>query len=151
MRTSFPKSGEVWWVKIPKTGDHRIYGERPAIIVSHSGKNRNSPIIKIIPLSRYEDKPDKLNKSKSHTIIYANDYWWLNDDSIALCEQETPCDKEWFVKKLGNLNDNDLDKIAFIKVNSEPGWFMRSLLQKFYESDEFVYSLYEENRVRQVC
>lgn len=151
MNQNGPKVGEVWITKIPNTGDHRIQGVRPAIVVSHSKKNSRSPLITIIPLSRYDNKPQKLNKSKSHMLLKSTDYTWLDYDSIVLCEQETTSDKQWLINCLGKLNDFDLDAISLIKARSQPSLFMRAIKQKAYEDMGFIHSLFEENSMSQMC
>ena len=141
MNSKHPKIGEVWLVDLPDTKDRAIHGLRPALIVSHDGRNVKCPLITIIPLSRYSNKMDKLTKSSIHVFIEKENNSWLRFDSIALCEQETSCDISRFHGYLGLLSDNDMDEIAILKTIAQPTWITRALKQKVLLDPRFISSI----------
>lgn len=145
MNNQFPKVGEVWMVDIPNTGGREIYGFRPAVIVSRTDRNQKCPIIKIIPLSRndnktYSDKRDKNSRSSMHHLISSCNYQWLKFDSVVLGEQETSCDISRFSHCLGKLNKNDLTSIALSKCLDESLWFMLAVEGNIKNNPRFVES-----------
>lgn len=82
--------GDVYWVKFDGEGSEQS-GLRPAVIVQNNVGNKYSPTIKVVPITTQQAK----RKMPTHVVIKAKTSG-LTRDSIALCEQETVCDKSKF-------------------------------------------------------
>lgn len=101
------KQGEIWLVSLDPTVGAEIKKTRPAIIVNDNILGR-LPLKIVVPLTDWKDRytiapwmvkivPDKLNK--------------LTKDSSADCFQIRSIAEERCVKRLGQVNNDTMDKI----------------------------------------
>ncbi len=101
------KQGEIWLVSLDPTLGSELKKTRPAIIVNDNTIGR-LPLKIIVPLTDWKDRyaaalwmvkilPDKENK--------------LAKDSSADCFQIRSVSEERFVKKLGQVDIDTMDKI----------------------------------------
>lgn len=102
------KKNEIWLVKIPPSFGHEQSGFRPAIII-----NQNLNIITIIPLTSNEKALNylftlKINPNKENN---------LSRTSIALIFQIRAIDKNKLYKKLGELTQEESEKIDLTLEN----------------------------------
>lgn len=100
------KQGEIWLVSLDPTVGAEIKKTRPAIIVNDNILGR-LPLKIVVPLTDWKDRytiapwmvkivPDKLNK--------------LTKDSSADCFQIRSIAEERCVKRLGQVNNDTMDK-----------------------------------------
>lgn len=122
-----PTVGEVWMVELPQTDGREQSGFCPFVVVPNNKHNEFCPVIKGIPLSRYDDKKEKLGKSPVHVLISKTNNSFLNYDSIALCEQQTSTDVNRFKYCIGRICESDLEKISVAKMIDEPNWIMMAI------------------------
>src|SRR5215210_7137427 len=101
------KQGEIWLVSLDPTLGAEINKARPAIIVNHNTLGR-LPLKIIVPLTDWKERysvapwmvrivPDKQNK--------------LTKDSSADCFQIRSVAEERCVKKIGQVDNDIMDKI----------------------------------------
>ncbi len=101
------KQGEIWLVSLDPTVGAEIKKTRPAIIVNDNTLGR-LPLKVIVPVTDWKDRysiapwmvrivPDKQNK--------------LTKDSSADCFQIRSVAEERCIKKLGQLDNDTMDKI----------------------------------------
>lgn len=106
--------GDIFQADLDPTKGSEQAGHRPVIIVSRDGINRSSPVVVIVPLTKFQVKKKIY---PSHHIVKANRDNGLNIDSIAKCEQIRAIAKSRLSRKLGNLGKEDLIKIdAALKI-----------------------------------
>lgn len=110
-----PKVGEVWLVDIPNAIGHQQKGIRPFVVTSNNKRNKFSPTIKGITLTKQIHK-----KSPVHVLLKKSDCDFLTYDSIVNCEEVTTLNKTQFIKKLGKLNDQQMAEIAIARCQDEP-------------------------------
>ena len=100
--------GDVYQANLDPTEGSEQAGKRPVLIVSRDGINRSSPVVIIVPLTKF------LARKKiypSHYIVKASSDNGLNTDSIVKCEQIRAIAKSRLSSKLGKINAEDLAKI----------------------------------------
>lgn len=100
--------GDIYQANLDPTIDSEQAGNRPVIIVSRNGINRSSPVVVIVPITKYT-KNKKIYPS--HHFIQANNNNGLRVDSIAKCEQIRAIAKSRLGEKRGSLKQEDLAKI----------------------------------------
>lgn len=110
-----PKFGEVWLVNIPNAIGHQQKGTRPFIVTSNNKRNKYSPTIKGVTLTKQIHK-----HSPVHVLLKKSECQFLTYDSVANCEEVTTLNKTQFIKKLGSLTDEQMVKIAFARCQDEP-------------------------------
>lgn len=110
-----PKVGEVWLVDIPNAIGHQQKGVRPFVVTSNNKRNKYSPTIKGITLTKQVHK-----RSPVHVLLKKTDCSFLNYDSIVNCEEVTTLNKTQFIKKLGKLNNQQMAEIAVARCQDEP-------------------------------
>lgn len=99
------KIGDVYWVKFEGSGSEQS-GYRPAVVIQNDIGNKFSPTIKVVPLTT------KLCKKNLPTHVFVKKEYGLAKDSMALCEQETVCDKEKVGDYVTSFPDEIMAKIA---------------------------------------
>lgn len=100
--------GDVYQANLDPTEGSEQAGKRPVLIVSRDGINRSSPVIVIVPLTKF------LSRKKiypSHHLLKASAENGLKTDSIVKCEQIRAIAKSRLSNKLGKVNTKDLEKI----------------------------------------
>ena len=102
------KRGDVWLVDLGKPdGTSKQSGIRPVIISSNNKANENSPVLHIIPLTTRVK-----NKLPTHMEVDVDDVEnGMIIRSIAMAEQVTLIDKSLLHKKLGDINEQTMDRL----------------------------------------
>ena len=102
------KRGDVWLVDLGKPdGTSKQSGIRPVIVSSNNKANENSPVIHIIPLTTRVK-----NKLPTHIEVDMDDIEnGIIIKSIAMAEQVTLIDKSLLHKKLGEINEQTMDRL----------------------------------------
>lgn len=100
--------GDIYQADLDPTEGSEQAGKRPVIIVSRNGINRSSPVVVIVPLTKYSSRKKIY---PSHHLIKASADNGLSIDSIAKCEQIRAIAKSRLSNKLGKVNDPDREKI----------------------------------------
>ena len=100
--------GDVYQANLNPTESSEQAGKRPVIIVSRDGINRSSPVVVIVPLTKF--LPQK-KIYPSHHLVKASSENGLKIDSIAKCEQIRAIAKSRLSDKLGRINTQDIEKI----------------------------------------
>lgn len=111
----FPKVGEVWLVDIPNAIGHQQGGHRPFVVTSNNKHNKFSPTVKGVTLTSKTHK-----RSPVHVMLRKSDCPFLAKDSIVICEEVVSINKPQFIKKLGNLTDQQMKNIAIARILDEP-------------------------------
>lgn len=93
-----PKVGEVWLVDIPNAIGHQQKGVRPFVVTSNNKRNKYSPTIKGITLTKQVHK-----KSPVHVLLKKTDCSFLNYDSIVNCEEVTTLNKTQLLWKITSM------------------------------------------------
>lgn len=97
--------GDVYWVDFKGEGSEQS-GLRPAIVVQNNIGNKYSPTVKVVPVTTQVKK-----RMPTHVIMKAV-VSGLEKDSIALCEQETVCDKSKIKDYITTLPKDIMKEIA---------------------------------------
>lgn len=113
-----PKVGEVWLVNIPNAIGHQQKGTRPFVVTSNNKRNKFSPTVKGVTLSKRIHK-----QSPVHVLLKRSVCPFLTYDSIVNCEEVNTLNKTQFIKKLGKLTDSQMLDIAIARVQDEPFLF----------------------------
>lgn len=100
--------GDIYQANLNPTKDSEQAGRRPVAIVSRDGINRSSPVVVIVPISKFTSSNTIY---PSHHLIKATSDNGLSIDSIAKCEQIRAIAKSRLSPKWGSLSVEDLAKI----------------------------------------
>lgn len=100
--------GNIYQANLDPTEGSEQSGTRPVVIVSRNGINRSSPVVVIVPLTKFVSKKKVY---PSHCVVKANSNNGLKLDSIVKCEQIRAIAKSRLVNKLGSLSMEDLKNI----------------------------------------
>lgn len=99
------RRGDVWLADLRIGAIGSEQGEiRPVLVVQNNIGNKFSPTVTVVPLTTKRKK----NNLPTHVLI--NDLF-LTSPSIALVEQIRTIDKSRFMKYLGTLEANIMNKI----------------------------------------
>ena len=106
--------GDIYQADLDPTQDSEQSGKRPVATVRRDGINRSSPVVVIVPVTKFT--PDK-KIYPSHHIVKASITNGLNQDSIVKCEQIRAIAKSCLSRKWGSLSKEDLTKVeAALKI-----------------------------------
>ena len=106
--------GDIYLADLDPTKNSEQAGKRPVVIVSRDGINRSSPIVVVVPITKFTQ-----NKKiyPSHHLVGATNANGLNMDSIVKCEQIRAISKSRLSRKWGSLSTEDLAKVdAALKI-----------------------------------
>jgi mRNA interferase MazF len=122
--------GDIYQADLDPTQDSEQAGRRPIlkddaklvpwhtashiVIVSRDGINRSSPVVVVVPISKFTS-----NKKiyPSHHLVKATSGNGLTQDSIVKCEQIRVIAKSRLSRKWGSLSEEDLAKVdAALKI-----------------------------------
>ncbi|WP_319421398.1 type II toxin-antitoxin system PemK/MazF family toxin [Pleurocapsa sp. FMAR1] len=101
------KRGDIYLANLNPTIDSEQAGTRPVLIVSRDAINKSSPVVIIVPLTKYANS--KRIYPSHHLIKAANN--GLTTDSIAKCEQIRAIAKSRLQTKKGSLLTQDMEAI----------------------------------------
>lgn len=99
------KRGQIWLVNIPESKGSIQNKQRPCVIISNNLCNHFSTVLHICPLTSVTSK----SKLPTHSLISKN--CGLLMDSIALCEQSMPVDRNAVEVKIGVCDEETLRRI----------------------------------------
>lgn len=104
---SFPKSGEVYWVRIPNQPSDP-HQPRTAIIVSMNERNKHLSDVIVVPTTSMTTRP----LLDAHVLIPAGE-GGLKKSSVARCDQVTTIDKSLLESGPlgGQISETLLEKI----------------------------------------
>jgi mRNA interferase MazF len=100
--------GDIYQADLDPTKDSEQAGRRPIVIVSRDGINRSSPVVVIVPITKFT--PEKKIYPSHHLVKATNDNG-LSIDSIIKCEQIRGIAKSRLLHKWGSLSEKDLAKV----------------------------------------
>jgi mRNA interferase MazF len=106
--------GDIYQANLDPIQDSEQAGKRPTVVVSRDGINRSSPVVVIVPITKFtQDK----KIYPSHHLVKASSTNGLNTDSIIKCEQIRAISKSRLSRKWGSLSREDLAKVdAALKI-----------------------------------
>lgn len=109
------KTGDVIVVNIPNGIGHQQKGIRAAVIVSNNIGNKKSPMLEILPGTT------KRNNSTlpTHAHFVAGECG-LKEDTVFEAESKWTINKYQVIKKIGKMNDDQLERIAMAMVYAVP-------------------------------
>lgn len=98
------KKGDIWITEYPVRDGREQSGKRPSIVVADTDAN----VVVVIPLTSNLESLEKF----SNTIkIIKSNVNGLDWDSVALAFQIQVLDKNNFISRIGDLENNYLDQI----------------------------------------
>lgn len=103
-----PVSGNVYWADLPYQ-EHLQSGLRPVVVMQNNKGNQYGPHVHVVPLTSQMHKAHIL---PTHVVITHNDHNGLKKDSIALAENLRPIPKKNIISHIGELSEDELDRIA---------------------------------------
>jgi mRNA interferase MazF len=101
------KRGEVWRVRMPAVPGHTQGGERPAIILQDQPFNANLPTVLIVPFT----STIAATRFPGTLLVQPTPQSGLSFPSVALVFQLSALDKRNCLKRLGELDGNDLNQV----------------------------------------
>ena len=100
--------GDIYCANLNPTIDSEQSGTRPVLIVSRDGINNNSPVVVIVPITKYKQSK---RIYPSHYQLEATKSNGLKVTSIIKCEQIRAISKTRLNQKLGTIAITDLTKV----------------------------------------
>lgn len=97
--------------------DCLIHKVRPAIVISKSEYNENSPVMQVIPMTKKMKNID----SSYHVFIDMKDCENLNNSGVAMIEQLCTIDRSHVVHWIGTIVDERLIEKIQIAVKQQLG------------------------------
>ncbi len=102
-----PQRGEVYLVNFDPTFGAEIKKIRPAVIIQNDIANKHSPLVIVAAISSHN-----LEDSLYPTEVYLpKGYANLDANSAVLLGQVRTLDKRRLIKKIGNLNNETMQKV----------------------------------------
>jgi mRNA interferase MazF len=99
--------GEIWLIRLPSSDGHEQAGDRPAIIIQNDIFIQMLPMVVIIPLTSVMSA----KRFPATLMIQPDEQNGLNMTSIALVFQVRSMDKRRFIRRIGCLDQQDLDRV----------------------------------------
>ncbi|MBI2144991.1 type II toxin-antitoxin system PemK/MazF family toxin [Candidatus Woesearchaeota archaeon] len=100
------KRGDIWLVNLDPTIGHEIRKARPGIIIQNNLGNKYGPITIIAPATS-----QKLEKIYHFEVFLSQENSGLPKNSKALLNQIRAVDKKRLIKRLGQINNETLEKV----------------------------------------
>lgn len=100
------KHGEIWLVKYDPSIGHEFQKTRPAIIISSNNILKYSNVVTVVAVTGSSD-----NKISDDIEIRKNNENNLFADSVIKIHHISSFDKNRFVKKIGEIDSENLGKI----------------------------------------
>lgn len=101
------KRGDIYQADLNPTVGSEQAGTRPVLVVSRDGINNSSPVVVIVPLTKYTERKKIY---PSHHVIKAGSNG-LSIDSIVKCEQIRAIAKSRLQAKKGSLSVSDMTAV----------------------------------------
>lgn len=106
--------GDIYFANLNPTEGSEQGGKRPVLIVSRNGINHSSPVVVVVPLTKFSSKKKIY---PSHHLVKSSQDNGLALDSIVKCEQIRAITKSRLSQKCGSLSLADIDKVdAALKI-----------------------------------
>lgn len=104
------RQGDIVYADIPDTGCSIQCGKRPVIVVSNNRANMFSPVIHVVPLTSHHEKKRAL---PTHKLIlpWRDVIGSLRKDSMVLCEQIVPINKDCIIECRGRLTSCAMERV----------------------------------------
>lgn len=99
------KLGDIFYANLNPTIGSEQDGIRPVLVVQNDKGNRFSPTIVIIPIT------SSLSKANIPSHVELINTHGLDKKSIALVEQIRTLDKKRIIRKITNIDEQDLEKV----------------------------------------
>lgn len=100
------KRGDIYYADLSPVVGSEQGGVRPVLIVQNNVGNKYSPTVIAAAITSQKFKTNL----PTHISVNANDCG-LSKDSIVLLEQIRTLDKQRLKERMGNLHENDMDRI----------------------------------------
>lgn len=104
------KQRDIYLVNLNPTQGNEQRGIRPVVIISGNTMNKNLGIFIICPLS------SQIKNYASCVVLKKNNINQLEQDSEIITFQIRTVSKERFIKKIGEINQEELKEVVF-KLN----------------------------------
>ncbi len=105
MLVDAPERGAIYLVDF---GDDKscclTVGARPAVCISADSYHGNSPILRVVPMTKHFKSID----AGYHVFVNRDKCIGLKESGMALGEQTRPIDRSMIIKKIGAINDEGL-------------------------------------------
>ena len=100
--------GDIYEANLnPAVGSEQA-GQRPVVIVSRDAINKASPVVIVVPLTGVEH----CTKIYPSQVLLKSGTEGLSKDSVALGEQIRAINKTRLTKRLGSVDQEDLNKLG---------------------------------------
>ena len=106
-KTSHPRRGEIYLTALDPALGREIQKTRPALVIQNDISNRVSDICIVAPLTSTVRFP--LNPV--HVLLAADEKTGLSVTSVALLNQIRAVDRLRFVKRLGAVDEQTLERV----------------------------------------
>lgn len=107
------KQGEIWFVEFTGQG-HEYQKTRPAVVIESDSQLKITSVITVVPVTKQQEKHKDdifVAKDENNHLLY---------DSVIKVHQIQTFDKIRFIKKIGNVNEEIMEKIkAYLKRHFE--------------------------------
>ena len=101
------KQGDIFLVNLDPTIGTEMSKTRPGVIVSNNYANNASRRVSVVPIT----SSNIVKVYPFEVLLIANKTNGLNNDSKVACDQVRSIDKRRLIKKLGNVNIKEIEKI----------------------------------------
>ncbi len=100
------KRGDIYYADLSPVVGSEQGGVRPVLIVQNDVGNKYSPTVIAAAITSQQDK----SRLPTHISVNGN-ACGLSKDSVVLLEQVRTLDKQRLKERMGNLSQNDMNKI----------------------------------------
>lgn len=98
------KQGSIWFVEFTGQG-HEYQKTRPAVIIESDSQLRVTSVITVVPVTKQQEK------HKDDIYIIKDEVNNLRYDSVIKVHQVHTFDKTRFIKKIGSVDQEAIEKI----------------------------------------
>ncbi|MEK7644013.1 MAG: type II toxin-antitoxin system PemK/MazF family toxin [Patescibacteria group bacterium] len=98
------RQGEIWFVEFTGRG-HEYQKTRPAIVIESTDQLRVTSVITVVPVTKQQEKHKDdifVDKDENNKLLY---------DSVIKVHQIQTFDKSRFIKKIGAVDEEVMEKI----------------------------------------
>lgn len=105
--------GGIYWVSFTPSAGHEFHGRRPAIVIQAQKALRRSNLVTVMPLTSQIGK-----RHGDDIFIEADKMNNLYGDSLAKVHHIESFDQSRFIKQVGSMNDDAMQKIRdYLKIH----------------------------------
>lgn len=98
------KQGEIWFVAFSGQG-HEYQKTRPAVVIESNGQLKITNVVTVVPVTKQQEK------HRDDIFLSKDDVNNLTYDSIIKVHQVETFDTSRFIRKIGNVEKDVMDKI----------------------------------------